>query len=94
MALGSHEGAHSDFDRANDIEVAATIVIDVNYFKLEVLLLLEVVCHSKARCEIGVQVVVDHLGGGDVGPLAVALLIETALGIRLRKCVQVLKFAT
>ena len=91
---GTHERAHGDFYLTNKIVLSASIIVNIDHLKLELLLALKVVRHGEAGLEIGVEVVHDDLRLADLLPAVALLLKEDAPGVRLAEVVEVLELAS
>ena len=91
LSRSTHQASHRDLDLPNKIEVVT--IVDINHDELEVLDLFEIVGDREARLEVWVEIVHDGFGLGNLDPLAIALLHEATLRIRLAEGVQVLQFA-
>ena len=94
MTGGTHERAHSDFYLTNKIVLSASIIVNIDHLKLELLLALKIVRHGEAGLEIGVEVVHDDLRLADLLPAVALLLKEDAPRVRLAEVVEVLELAS
>ena len=94
MTGGTHERAHGDFYLTNKIVLSASIIVDIDHLKLELLLALKVVSHRETGLEVRVQVVHDDLSLSNLLPVVALQLIQDAPRVRLAEVVKVLELAS